>query len=100
MTTLYLAIIVGVVGLGLFIGVTMYIKMMNELREVTEGHFTRDLNLTINAIRFTTVEGADNLIDSFERRWKGRINRDYLNYSIGKLIEAQFRNELNYKNGK
>lgn len=100
MTTLLLTLIVGCGVLGLFIGITMYFKMMDELKEVIEGHFTKDLEKTRNSCRFTTVEGCDILIDDFERRWKGRVDKEYLNYSIGKLIEAQFQNELNYKHGK
>jgi len=97
MPTLYLTLIVGIAMLGLFIAVTMYVKMMDELREVIEGHFSKDLEKTKQSLKFTTVEGADHLIDEFERRWKGRVDKGYLNYSIGRLVEEQFKNESIYK---
>jgi len=71
MSTLYLTLIVGIAICALFIAGTLYIKMMDELREVIEGHFSKDLQKTKESIKFTTIEGADHLIDEFENRWKG-----------------------------
>lgn len=97
MPTLYLTIIVGIAICGLFIAGTLYLKMMDELREVIEGHFSKDLEKTKQSLKFVDIKRADEIIDEFEKRWKGRVDKGYLNYSIGRLVEEQFKNESIYK---
>jgi len=81
----------------LFFAITMLKKHKNQVDEAYQQSFQRDFIWSKNALRFGTEKDQDRIIDNFEARWIGKVDKSYLLYHIGKLIEEQcFRLQHSY----
>jgi hypothetical protein len=72
-----------------FFAVTMYQKAKKQTDELFQTSFQRDFIWSKNAMRFLSAKDQDRIIDNFEARWIGKVDKSYLLYHIGKLIEEQ-----------
>lgn len=84
-------------GVFLFFAITMLQKTKEITNEAFQAEFQRDFIWSKNALRYGTEKDQNRIIDNFEARWIGKVDKSYLLYHIGKLIEEQcFRLQHSY----
>jgi hypothetical protein len=75
----------------------MYRKSKEQTSEAFQAAFQRDFIWSKNALRYGTEKDQNRIIDNFEAKWIGKVDKSYLLYHIGKLIEEQcFRLQHSY----
>lgn len=81
-------LIIGVILTAICCLWPMVVQVRKETKEMIDARFLEDYHQA----RYYINRGgnADYIIDEFEAKWQGHVCRGKLNMYIGKLIEAQY----------
>ena len=67
----------------------MVLMVKEDQKNIIDSAFHRDVDKRLKDIEECGYSESDGIIDDFEEKWKGYVDRWKLRHYIGKLIEKQ-----------